>query len=92
MKDSRLVLGVDYYKDPLFATPLAFDIITEDELKQATQSVSDFILDGKYLDNIFTYICIYSFFLYFIYYFLLLFNFTLFYFILFFISYVFFIS
>ena len=47
MKDSRLILGVDYYKDPLFATPLAFDIVTENELKTATESVSDTILDGK---------------------------------------------
>lgn len=33
IKDSRLTLGYDYYKDPLYATPLTFDIVTEAELK-----------------------------------------------------------
>lgn len=33
-KDSRLVLGADYYKDPLYGTPLAFDVVTEEELKK----------------------------------------------------------
>ncbi|KAJ1399835.1 hypothetical protein B484DRAFT_245813 [Ochromonadaceae sp. CCMP2298] len=28
-KDSRLSMGVEYYKDPLYATPLAFDIVTD---------------------------------------------------------------
>ena len=31
--DSRLTLGFDYYKDPLYSTPLAFDIITADEFE-----------------------------------------------------------
>lgn len=30
IKDSRLTMGFDYYKDPLYATPLAFDIVTKD--------------------------------------------------------------
>ena len=29
IKDSRLTMGFDYYKDPLYATPLAFDIVTK---------------------------------------------------------------
>ena len=48
VKDSRLVLGVDYYRDPLYSTPLAFDVVSEEELSQATQSVSDTIVDGTY--------------------------------------------
>lgn len=31
--DSRLTLGFDYYKDPLYATPLAFDVITAEEFE-----------------------------------------------------------
>jgi len=29
--DSRLYLGADYYKDPLYSTPLAFDIVTSEQ-------------------------------------------------------------
>jgi hypothetical protein len=32
-QDSRLSLGSDYYKDPLYSTPLAFDVITADEFE-----------------------------------------------------------
>ena len=46
VKDSRLILGVDYYKDPLYATPLAFDIVTEEELQAATKAVSSCITEG----------------------------------------------
>lgn len=46
VKDSRLSLGSEYYKDPLYATPLAFDIVSEDELKAATQAVSQTINGG----------------------------------------------
>jgi hypothetical protein len=39
IKDSRLTLGFDYYKDPLYATPLTFDIVTAADLScsNATQ-------------------------------------------------------
>ena len=30
--DSRLYLGVDYYKSPLMSMPLTFDVVTEDQL------------------------------------------------------------
>jgi hypothetical protein len=33
IRDSRMTMGFDYYKDPLYATPLAFDVVTEEELK-----------------------------------------------------------
>lgn len=33
IKDSRMTLGYDYFKDPLYATPLTFDIVTSEELK-----------------------------------------------------------
>jgi hypothetical protein len=46
VKDSRLSLGSEYYKDPLYATPLAFDIVSEEELKAATQAVSQTINGG----------------------------------------------
>eukprot|EP01033_Poteriospumella_lacustris_P005213 gene5213-3723_t len=39
IKDSRLTMGFDYYKDPLYATPLTFDIVSAAELtgSNATQ-------------------------------------------------------
>lgn len=52
VKDSRLILGIDYYKDPLYATPLAFDIVTEEELQAATKSVSTSIKDGRDTNHI----------------------------------------
>jgi hypothetical protein len=52
VKDSRLILGIDYYKDPLYATPLAFDIVTEEELQAATKSVSTSIKDGRNTNHI----------------------------------------
>jgi len=30
IRDSRLTMGFDYFKDPLYATPLGFDIITKE--------------------------------------------------------------
>lgn len=51
VKDPRLILGIDYYKDPLYATPLAFDIVTEEELQAATKSVSTSIKDGMEPDH-----------------------------------------
>lgn len=33
IRDSRMTMGFDYFKDPLYATPLAFDVVTEEELK-----------------------------------------------------------
>lgn len=47
VKDSRLILGIDYYKEPLYATPLAFDIVTEKELQAATKAVSTCITEGR---------------------------------------------
>ena len=32
IRDSRLTMGFDYFKDPLYATPLGFDIITKEAL------------------------------------------------------------
>jgi hypothetical protein len=46
IRDSRLLLGADYYKDPLYATPLAFDIVTEEELLSANQANSTNIKYG----------------------------------------------
>lgn len=40
-------MGVDYYKDPLYATPLAFDIVTEGELQSSTQASSKEIKNGN---------------------------------------------
>ena len=31
IKDTRLVLGFDYFKDPLYKTPLAFDIVAAED-------------------------------------------------------------
>ena len=38
IKDTRLSLGVDYYKDPLYATALAFDVITVEKFKELEKS------------------------------------------------------
>jgi Ca2+-binding EF-hand superfamily protein len=35
IKDARLCLGSDYFKDPLYARRIAFDIVSEEELKKA---------------------------------------------------------
>jgi hypothetical protein len=35
IKDARLCLGSEYYKDPLYARRIAFDIVPEEELKKA---------------------------------------------------------
>jgi Ca2+-binding EF-hand superfamily protein len=38
IKDSRLTMGFDYYKDDLYSTPLSFDIVTKNEFdKQAKE-------------------------------------------------------
>eukprot|EP01040_Poterioochromonas_malhamensis_P005074 gene5074-5439_t len=41
IKDSRLCLGFDYFKDPLYATPIAFDIVTEAELNTNKPNAKD---------------------------------------------------
>lgn len=33
IQDTRMTMGGDYYKDPLYANPVAFDLVTEQELE-----------------------------------------------------------
>eukprot|EP01035_Chromulina_nebulosa_P022786 gene22786-29502_t len=40
LKDGRLSMGADFYKDPLYATPLTFDIVTEEELNEFRGSLT----------------------------------------------------
>ena len=39
INDSRLLMGVDYFKHPLYATALAFDIVEEVDLEAALMSL-----------------------------------------------------
>ena len=39
INDSRLLMGVDYFKHPLYATALAFDIVEEADLEAALMSL-----------------------------------------------------
>jgi Calpain family cysteine protease len=39
INDSRLVMGIDYFKHPLYATALAFDVVTDEELVNATKNL-----------------------------------------------------
>lgn len=43
IKDSRLTMGFDYYKDPLYATPMTFDIVTAAQLHNATNATEEYI-------------------------------------------------
>ena len=36
-RDSRLNLGVDYFKDPVYSTPLAFDIVTAEDFEKSSK-------------------------------------------------------
>lgn len=37
INDSRLTMGFDYFKDPLYANPLAFDIVTEADFNKSVK-------------------------------------------------------
>ncbi|RYH31540.1 hypothetical protein EON65_02390, partial [archaeon] len=51
IKDSRLTLGFDYYKDPLYATPITFDIVTEKELQDPNPKIREFVPAGYRYEN-----------------------------------------
>lgn len=40
IKDSRLTMGFDYYKDDLYSTPLSFDIVTKNEFDKEAKERS----------------------------------------------------
>jgi hypothetical protein len=46
IKDSRLTRGFDYFKDPLYATPLTFDVVTSAELSKASTAPSKIVSDA----------------------------------------------
>lgn len=51
IKDSRLTLGFDYYKDPLYATPITFDIVTEKELQDPNPKIREIVPNGYRYEN-----------------------------------------
>eukprot|EP01038_Epipyxis_sp_PR26KG_P009214 gene9214-12425_t len=46
IKDSRLTMGFDYFKDPLYSTPLAFDIVTDKYLDETNPKNREKIPNG----------------------------------------------